>query len=189
MHMRSTQYTFIPMCFSMNNIMWSASKKNNQDLIQWGHLSLFQVLSSYPGNDNTSIGFSSYLILSRIVFNFLNRKIAFFMLYFYISSIKLIKCDKKALFYRSVTIWSHLENFLPFWNFFFFWDLRSRVPALFYTLVYIMNWFKKKKKKKKSMCDHEGSTNAGGNSPCDLYHCIKREICFTIPSYLLVIDE
>ena len=40
--------------------------------------------------------------------------------------------QKVHFFYRSVTIWSHLQNFLPFWN--FFWDLHSHVPALFYAL-------------------------------------------------------
>ena len=41
------------------------------------------------------------------------------MLYFCISSIQINQMwQKSTLFYRSVTIWSQLQNFLPFWNFF-----------------------------------------------------------------------
>ena len=61
---------------------------------------------------------------------------------------------KSTLFYRSVTIWSHLQNFLPFWIFFSGTYVpvfpHFSMPCILFSILYPKNVAVKLKKKK--MC-------------------------------------
>ena len=85
-----------------------------------GHRYNFSSLGTCAKVKNFLPNKTCFLILLRIVFHFFLITNSLFHAYFCISSIKTNQMWQKVHFYyRSVTTcgWSHLENFLPFWNF------------------------------------------------------------------------
>ena len=107
----------------------------NSSTSEAGHRYNFSSLGTCAKVKNFLPNKACFLILLRTVFNFLNKKIAFFMLYFYISSIKTNQMWQKVHLFTDQ--WQFEVIYKIFCHFgIFFWDLRSRVPALYCALFW-----------------------------------------------------